>query len=166
VTNLPEDFPNHQQVRRGLARILDPAALVLYDQSVQSTAGAFIKLARAHLRDAKRLPPSRSPWRSVVSRAYYAVYSASRAVRYLVYGHIDRDVEDHKKVGELPNDFPDRASWSTKLVSMRKDRNLADYESGPESYGRLTSSPTTSLQDAEQFLRIVLSYLNAKGLIA
>lgn len=38
------------------------------------------------------------------------------------------DSTDHKKVGELPDDFPDKEKYENELPELREDRNLCDYD--------------------------------------
>jgi hypothetical protein len=156
-----KDFPNHQRVRKALESILHRGALTPYDEAVKATCRCYLRLAQAHLRIVRRRPVL--DWRTRVSRAYYASYNASRAVRFFVYGQVANDVEDHKRVGELPNDFPDRDTWSTRLTDMRVDRNTADYDPWPDSRVGLKSRPEVNAQRAREFWRAALLYLKARG---
>ena len=38
------------------------------------------------------------------------------------------EVDDHKKVGDFPDEFPKRSIWADVLTKFRADRNLADYD--------------------------------------
>ncbi len=163
VATLLRDFPNHQRVRRGLESILDADALAAYDDAVHATCLCIMKLAAAHLRTAKNPSSVRDNWRLVVSRAYYAAYNASKAVRYLVQGQVAGDVDDHKKVADLPNDFPERVFWTSVLIEMRIDRNIADYEPWPGCLRRLAASPKKAVEYADRFVQTVRSYLKDRG---
>jgi hypothetical protein len=98
-----------------------------------------------------------------VSRCYYAAYNVSKCVRYCVNGSVKFDASDHKMVGDLPNDFPARASWSTFLVELRQDRNFADYEPWAKTKSRLSHAPNHSVEYAERFVRECKVYLRERG---
>lgn len=84
------------------------------------------RLGREQYRFARRL--SAASWRQAVSRLYYGGYNAVRAVRLAVDGSYSQDASDHRKVGELPDDFPDRVRYGNRLRALRSDRNLCDYD--------------------------------------
>jgi hypothetical protein len=85
-------------------------------------------------------------------------------VRYVVNGFVKLDADDHKMVGDLPADFPDRASWSTFLVDLRKDRNIADYEPWEGVKSTLAQTPSISLGRAEEFFKHTKLYLRKRGI--
>jgi hypothetical protein len=62
-------------------------------------------------------------------------------------------VEDHKKVAELPNDFPGLAGWNDILTQMRRDRNLADYDAWPDCRAQLNARPSRTVELASQFVQ-------------
>ena len=64
--------------------------------------------------DATAVDACKNP-RSVYSRADYAAYNASQAVRYVVRGFVSLRGHDHKKVADLPSNFPDVDSWVAKV---------------------------------------------------
>jgi uncharacterized protein (UPF0332 family) len=118
---------NPARVIRCLKGILDAQELASIQSEIDLNVGALLRLAIAHRRFAAQVT-GRLSWRQSVSRAYYACYTASRAVRLSVYGVYETDVSDHKKVGNLPEDFADSATWQDLLTKFRADRNLADYD--------------------------------------
>jgi hypothetical protein len=67
-------------------------------------------------------------WRQKISRLYYGAYNVSRAVRLCVSGEFSDDSTDHKRIGDLPADFPNQALYKNRLNSLRDDRNLCDYD--------------------------------------
>jgi hypothetical protein len=162
MPELPRDFPNHQKVRRGLEGLLEAPALAAYDEAVKNICRHHIALASAHLAAAR---PTQRHWRTRVSRAYYAAYSASRAVRFYVAGGFSSEVEDHKKVADLPKDFPRLADWNDTLTQMRHDRNLADYDAWPDCREQLNKPPSRTVDLASEFVQETKSYLHARGVL-
>jgi len=73
----------------------------LIRQEIHSNVRQLVRLAQSHLRFAKTAT-GRDAWRQKVSRAYFACYLASRAVRLAVSGHYNTESKDHKNIGELP----------------------------------------------------------------
>jgi len=155
---------NHAKVRRVLEGLAGGTSLAWYHDGVRIVARHWFLLARQHLRVAQQIDTEPRFWRSVVSRAYYAGYNCSRCVRYLVRGSIKFDASDHQEVGDLPDDFPQRAVWSTFLTDMRKDRNLADYEPWKGARLGLSIAPTASVARVREFLKVSRSYLLGKGI--
>lgn len=158
------ELGNHARVLRILELISGRSDLSWYNEEVHAVVCRWVNLAMQHLRTARGLAPKPRNWRGVVSRSYYAAYNASRALRYAVSGSIKLDVDDHKVVGDLPPDFPNRAAWSTFLIDLRKDRNLADYEPWTKTLSALSERPRTSLDRTEEFLRQSKTYLRKKGI--
>ncbi|NTE60862.1 hypothetical protein G6L68_09420 [Agrobacterium fabrum] len=87
---------------------------------------AIFRLALHHFEFAER--QRSQEWRQKVSRNYYACYNASKALRFQVEGAYSTDVSDHKKIGDLPDDFPNRDYFKNKIETMRTDRNSCDYD--------------------------------------
>ncbi|MEV8420029.1 HEPN domain-containing protein [Streptomyces niveus] len=90
-----------------------------------------IALAEDFLTTADRLMRSRPPeFRSAISRYYYSMYHAFRAVAYFNEGGDDK--ESHSALpGAVPRDFPDSAIWQNELKDARSRRNAADYDPYP-----------------------------------
>lgn len=62
--------------------------------------------------------------RDVISRSYYAMYHAARAVVYLA--HQGDDHQEHDQLYKnLPDDFLDVAVWKNELKDARLKRNEA-----------------------------------------
>lgn len=135
------------------------ADLSWFEETQAAVTKKWMNLAWQHLRIGRSLKESPRDWRSLVSRSYYAVYNASKAVRFFVDGSVRLDGEDHKKVGDLPDDFPSRAKWSNFCVELRRDRNLADYEPWEKKQLSLTYRAKDCLQLTEEFLLEVKKYL-------
>jgi hypothetical protein len=165
LAHLRDDFPNHQAARKSLLAILDGQGVAAYDTAVVDTTRLFWRLAQFHLRAAKQANRRPRAWRAAISRAYYAAYSGSKAVRFYTNGQIAADVEDHKKIGALPNGFPNGQSWGSALVDMRFDRNLADYDAWPDCHRRLRRTAEDNVVEAGRFLSDVQSFFQTRGVI-
>ena len=152
---------NPRKVKHNLSHILNNDALQAIEEEIEENVHALYKLALTQFRFAKKQPPVH--WRQKISRLYYAAYNGSKATRLYINGEFSTDVKDHKKVGGLPDDFPQKATYSNQLSVLREDRNLADYDHA-SSAGDLTNSTTESLIIVTNFLLDVHSYLSAKGL--
>jgi uncharacterized protein (UPF0332 family) len=126
-------------------------------------ASARWKLAAEYRRDAKKLLKlSRPPFRSVISRFYYAMYHSMRAVCYVFH-----DGDDHQSHSNLPlhipDDFPDAAIWRNTFKNARLTRNAADYDPYPKS-GKIWQRQAEAIRtDAEALLAETRNYLRSKG---
>jgi len=156
---------NHAKILALLKLMAGGANLSWYDQKVYEVVHRWLLLASQHLGVASRLVAKPRQWRSTVSRSYYAAYNASRSVRYFVHGQVKLTGEDHQSVGELPDDFPNRATWSSFLTDLRKDRNIADYEPWPEARQTLSLPPRDSYLKARELLTVCRAYLRGKGVV-
>lgn len=165
MTKRPEilELGNHARILRILKSHSGTSDVTWYDDAVSNVGHHWLLLAAQHLRVAQQLRAEPRVWRAVISRCYYAAYNASRSVRYLVKGVVKLDATDHQEVGDLPDDFPRRAAWSTFLTEMRKDRNIADYEPWTGVRSTLSRAPGASFASAEEFLRESKTYLRSKG---
>lgn len=123
----------------------------------------LMKLATQQLNYAKSIK-SRKAWRQKISRAYYACYNASKAIRLADSGYYSQESSDHKKIGELPNTFNNKTYWEDFLKKFRSDRNLADYDHVSLSKD-LEYSPTTYLNEATNFINEARNYLINKGIL-
>ena len=155
------DLGNARKVKNHLAAILDDDALVAIEREIEENVRQLLRLAGSHHRFAAAQPPVH--WRQKVSRLYFAAYAGSRAVRLYVRGHFSREVKDHHNIGDLPNDFPLRSTYANKLVVLREDRNLSDYDHTSRAPDlAITSSDAARL--VKDFLSDVKVYLRKKGL--
>ncbi len=154
---------NPYKTLRCLDGILSDHELSKIRKALQENVKQLFRLSEGHLRFAATVS-GRVSWRQRVSRAYYSCYCASRAVRLAKNGFYDTDPSDHKRIGNLPDDFPSKAIWEDLLTKFRADRNLADYDhTVGESALELKS--LEYLDKAERFLRESRSYLRGRGLI-
>ena len=153
---------NPWKVKQNLTSILTEDALAAIESEIEKNATDLYRLGLEHYRFAVSQSPQR--WRQKVSRLYYAAYSVSRSVRLYVSGEYSNEPNDHKNIGRLPDDFPNRSRFSNRLSVLRADRNTADYDH--LSHARdLVISPTNAALLVEEFLTEVKNYLNDRGLI-
>jgi hypothetical protein len=157
------EIDNHAKVSQVLKGIAGKADLSWYSEEVAKTARHWLRLGMHHLVVSRRLISKPQDWRSAVSRCYYAAYNVSKCVRYCINGCVRFDGGDHKLVGDLPNDFPDRASWSAFLAELRQDRNFADYEPWTRTRFRLSHSPGESIGRVQVFTKESKVCLRKKG---
>ena len=122
-----------------------------------------LKLASSILKSAeKSLAPPSPSFRTVVSRAYYAMYHTTRALSYFVHGGDDH--QEHSKLpGNIPNDFPSQPYWENKLKQARLDRNRADYDPYPKNEQLFESAARDIIQNARDLLPATRRYLRGKG---
>lgn len=148
-----------------LSGVLSPPELDRIREEIHRNVRQALNLGEGHLRAAKaaRMANSRS-WRQVVSRSYYGCYCASRAIRLSQSGGFSTEVEDHKRIGDLPDGFPDRTRWADILTKFRADRNLADYDHTAH-LADLEYSAAQYLAHAERFIAAVRSHLHQQGII-
>lgn len=151
---------NHLEFRKLLQGLAGSRTLSWFDCAPLEMGRTWYALARTHLLSARHLLRDPRLRRSAVSRSYYAAYSASRCVRYLTSGFVKLDSDDHKCVGDLPADFPEKSSWASFLLDLRRDRNAADYE----PWKTLTFEPTEAVTRTGQFLTKCRRYLTKKGI--
>jgi hypothetical protein len=124
-----------------------------------------LRLAQAHLAVAEKLNAegtqgnSGPEKRSVISRAYYAMFCAARAA--LAY-HESGDTNDH---GKLPTGVRDVSTWKqpqrdrvvSALIKYRTFRNDADYSPFyPRQLGR---DAVEALQEARAVVKISIDWL-------
>ncbi len=156
---------NLQKVVSCLGGILLPAEIEKITTELYRNVRQALRLSEGHLRSARGAKTQgMGAWRQVVSRGYYSCYCASRAVRLAKTGVFSTEVDDHKRVGDLPDAFPDHAIWADILTKFRADRNLADYDHTAQPRS-LEYSPQQYLTHAGKFLEEVKRYLRSEGII-
>jgi len=155
---------NHAEVRRLVASTESADAVAAYDTRVSAAIKRWCLLAQNHLQSARVLVDRSRLWRSTVSRAYYAVYNSSRAIRLYAYGRVKEGGDDHRHVGELPDDFPERNQWSPFLNQLRFERDRCDYDPGSDVRTSLSDDPRSLVRRAEEFLSETREYLRERGL--
>lgn len=121
----------------------------------------WLQLAIEHLQDAKAARSSGCN-RSTYSRSYYAVYNASKAVRFLVTGSVSLNADDHKKASELPDDFPDVEKWANVIIGLYEHRLRADYDNWSSTASQHSMRIEEAVDLAEQFTNAAKQYLEGK----
>jgi hypothetical protein len=154
---------NPQKVIRCLAPILPEAEIDKVKEVIRDNTRQMLRLGLTHLRFAQRADGP-SSWRQRVSRGYYCAYCTSRAVRFAVNGQYSQDITDHKKIGDLPPDFPSKATWEDFLMKFKADRNLADYDH-TVSEKALELGSNVYVEKAGDFYQTARKYLIEKGAI-
>jgi uncharacterized protein (UPF0332 family) len=89
------------------------------DSGIKEAGKERLKLARSHHRAAKNFLTSPRPhYRTIISRAYYAMYHAFRSVSF-TYNKGD-DYQAHSTLPKnIPKDFPQREIWENTLKTAR-----------------------------------------------
>ncbi|HUQ91394.1 MAG TPA: hypothetical protein VM120_06920 [Bryobacteraceae bacterium] len=149
---------NHAEFRATLVPLKMSGDLLILESHVSAVTRKWFELARVHYADALAADVFANP-RAVYSRAYYAAYNASKAVRYVVRGFVSLRGDDHKKVADLPDNFPEVDSWVARLPLLYEHRLRADYDNWSETASENQLSPSECLAAARDFLTISEQYL-------
>jgi uncharacterized protein (UPF0332 family) len=156
---------NHAEYRSGLGDLGLSSDLAHFDQHVADVTIAWFCLGIEHLDDAQVLLKASRP-RATYSRAYYAMYNSSKAVRYRVKGTVSLKGDDHQAAGDLPDDFPDVAKWTALLVEIYEHRLRADYDNWRNTTQEHTLTPAECVSHAVAFIADCRTYLlNKFGLV-
>lgn len=158
---LLHEVKNHAEFTQKLVLLKLNSDLQTLASSVAEVTLKWLKLARQHVEEVKELDPVRAP-RAVYSRAYYAAYNASKAVRYQVYGYVSLKGDDHHKVSELPDSFPDVDTWTRDLQVMYEHRLRADYDNWSNTAMENTLEPKDCARMAETFVLACEVFLTGK----
>lgn len=161
---MPNDYLlelNLRKVIQCLRPIVSSDQIDAIEAALRTNVRQLIRLAQAHLRYANA-SSGQQGWRQRVSRGYYCVYSASKAIRLEVTGSFSTDATDHKKIGDLPSDFKNAALWEDLLTKFRADRNVADYDHKARE-SKLELRSREYLVRAEEFLNEAKMYLKSRG---
>jgi len=153
-----ELLKNHADFKSTLMSLTMSGDLPILEGHVHAVARKWFELARLHYSDAAAADTHRNP-RAVYSRSYYAAYNASKAVRYVVYGFVSLRGDDHKKVAELPSNFPDVDSWGAKLPNLYEHRLRADYDNWSGTPSENVLLPEECLAESDAFLKAAAQFL-------
>jgi uncharacterized protein (UPF0332 family) len=122
-----------------------------------------VRLARAFLVAGSKLLRSRpGQYRNAISRYYYSMYHAARAVVYFSHGGDDHEAHSVLPT-KLPDDFVDGDLWQNSLKDARSRRNQADYDPYPTAEASWKPIATTLANDAPELVALAEQYLRAKG---
>ena len=115
------------------------------------------------LKSAKKLQKNKTSFNRLrITRSYYAMYHAARAVVFLVKKGDDH--ESHSTLPEhLPKDFPDRHAWHNELKNARFERNRADYDPYPKGERGFSGTAHATYHQADAFIKVARVYLRKKG---
>ena len=152
---------NHGEFRKNLTDLSMTSDLDVFDENVASVARCWFRLGKEHLADARAAETS-GHHRAVYSRAYYAAYSASRAVRYYVYGFVSLRGDDHQKAPDLPDDFPDAGKWASLITSLYEHRLRADYDNWTNTGAEHSFTPRDCIPHADRFIAECHQYIIQK----
>lgn len=151
---------NCRKIQRNLKTILSPESTASLEAEIERNTRGLLNLGLQHFRFARKLP--RRYWRQRVSRCYYGAYNASRALRLYVKGEYSTDSQDHAKVGDLPDDFPETNTFKTLFDTLRADRNSCDYDHECREADLLVPVQQ-SIGTVDNFLRLVNAYLRSRS---
>jgi hypothetical protein len=151
---------NWHKLVKNVEHVLDPTAVQRLITEAHRNVLALLQLGESHLQFARNI--SAKEWRQRISRLYYAALNAKRAVTLQHSGSFSTDVSDHKKIGELPTDFPNTNTYGTRLANLRDDRNIADYDH-LAAEDDLLYSPTDAEAMVADFVRDARDYLAQRG---
>jgi uncharacterized protein (UPF0332 family) len=120
-------------------------------------------LARAFRRQGDRMIAAQPPlYRDALSRFYYSMYHAMRAVVFFAEGGDDH--QEHKKLpAYTPTDFPQAPLWQNALKDARTKRNAADYDAYPKSEKAYRAGALELQTKAQELEKLSRAYLIAKG---
>ncbi len=152
---------NHGQFREKLRQLGQFEAADNIRKNALHVGLRWMQLSHNHLEDASFSLQSRRD-RSTFSRSYYAVYNASKAVRYIVSGSVSLKGDDHHKASDLPDDFPQVSRWAELVPKIYEHRLHADYDNWTATSSELTISPQQAYDLAKEFVDHSTSYLHAK----
>jgi hypothetical protein len=99
--------------------------LQILKNEISNNVVLLFNLGLGHLRFARII--ARIEWRQRVSRLYYGGYNMRRAITLAHSGAFSTDSSDHKNVSQLPPELVSMEKHKQTLVTLREDRNLADY---------------------------------------
>lgn len=152
---------NLAQFRQGIA--LEKQTSRTIEELQHRGCADRLELARLMLDAGNKLTRARpAHYRSAISRYYYAMYHASRAVVYFAHG--GDDFEEHSRLpGYFPGDFPAKATWQNDLKNARLLRNDVDYEPYPDGLATYRSHAKGLQVKATQLLAECTNYLRSKG---
>src|ERR1019366_6218890 len=153
---------NPRKLKVELTGILPATALAAIEADIHRNVKELFRLGGSHR--AFAAGAARRDWRQCTSRLYFGCYAASRALRLEVSGHFATESSDHKKIGDLPTDFPRREQFKSQLLNLREDRNLADYDHTAEE-ADLVIPVVDAIAIAEDFFREASNYLTTRRLI-
>ena len=150
---------NVVELKRELGAVLSKKSMRGLELEIGKNVAQLFALGEGHFDFAA--PVSAVHWRQIVSRSYYGAYLVSRAIRLAVTGHYSRESKDHEKIGDLPDDFPDRSTYANRLRLLHDDRKLCDYDHTALEADLATSRAET-VALVREFIAHARQYLRAR----
>lgn len=147
---------NPVKLINNLSGILTIAELDKLRREIDSNVIELFGLGLSHFQFACAI--DKAHWRQRISRLYYGAYNVRRAIALKHNGSFSTDSSDHSKVDSIPDSVNDVAIYKSRLVNLREDRNLSDYNhlateadliSSPDDYQTLVSN---FISDAKAYL--------------
>lgn len=122
-----------------------------------------LALAQALLKDANAaLLAKRKLYRTAVSRSYYSMYHALRAVAYINHGGDDH--ESHTVLpSKIPDDFPNKRDWENSLKNARFERNRSDYDPYPRKDDAFQAIARELVKSAADLIPVARKYIRSKS---
>ena len=151
---------NPREMIRILSPLISNRAIKQLESELKHQTVQLFKLGESHFEFARKLPEIE--WRQRVSRGYYGVYNCKRALALYVNGQYSTDASDHKKISEIPDDFPERETRVTRLRDLREDRNTCDYDHAATEHDLLID-PKEIIDFCSSFILDIKKYLTNKG---
>jgi uncharacterized protein (UPF0332 family) len=142
---------------------LESAAVRTIEELRQRAVADRLELAYDFRRRANRVMVGNPPlYRDAVSRYYYAMYHAMRAVVYFVERGDDH--QEHRDLPPMtPDDFPQASNWRNELKSARQRRNSADYDPYPKANNAWRATAEELQSCANALLPLCRAYLLGRG---
>jgi uncharacterized protein (UPF0332 family) len=152
--------PNHGELTSKLTAIGTPVPDIF--EYAKYVCRCWFSLAEEHLDEANKALAANCT-RAVFSRAYYAVYNASKAARYIVRGGVSLKGDDHAKAStDLPQDLPNVDHWSQQITELYEHRLRADYDNWADTATSNSLTPANTVANATAFVTEARNYINTK----
>lgn len=154
--------PNPRKMIDHLKSLLDHDSQELLEEKLNDEVISLQQLGENFLKFA--MTAHNEHWRHIISRLYYSAYHYTKAIKLHHSGQYSTDITEHKKIVNLPGDFPKKDAYSLKLSALRSDRNLCDYDH-TISINDLAQSIDDWKVSVKEFSEESKTYLRAKGLL-
>ena len=153
---------NHRELAANLARLGHVHTSLELLRQAEATALCWFRLGKELLLDAQ-MALQHGHSRATYSRAYYAAYNSSKALRYYAIGRVSLKGDDHGRAGaDLPDDFPDVDLWSGKIGTLLEYRQRADYDNWSTTQDEFALSPNDCFDMAKSFIDEVAKFFDSK----
>ena len=151
---------NPQKLVRNIEHLISQRAVNALNREIRSNVAGLFRLGEGHFSFAEGL--ALTEWRQIVSRSYYGAYNVARSIRLHHAGLYLTDSSDHKKIGDLPDGFPNRNTYTNRLSILREDRNLCDYDHAADETELVIAVPD-ALNLVRDFIADARAHLRRNG---